>query len=241
MKNILFLILSTLIFSCGKTTDNTKTAEDSVKPIQHTVKPILKDGTIASVSEAIKVIEDTTSLKYKYIKLFIKKFQILSFPVSIRSTLKISSTKLYSDKSNEVNRKSYDTLFVEDIGYNTCDLCYGILPDTSRFYSLILFFHADDLVPILMTFTKDGKKISETSLIVNGCGSDCGLDYCSSTGLIEKDLSIYCADSINYAPCNENNEKDESKREHYINYKQGRINPDGTIQLSEGKRKDLLK
>jgi len=232
MKNILFLVLATFIFSCGKTTDNTETAEDTTK-----INKIEEKKDI----EPSNIKKDTIMLSTpEYFKLFIKKLKLLSLPLSIRSTLAISSTELYSSKSTKINKDSYDALFVKDIGANSCNLCYGMLPDTSIFYSIILFYNADDLVPVLITFTKDGEKIAEVGLILHGCGAECGLDYCSSTGVIENDLSIYCADSINYAPCNDNNDKDESKREHYVDYKEGKINPDGSIQVSEEKHKDII-
>ena len=112
--------------------------------------------------------------------------------------------------------------------------CYGLLSDTTDFYSLIYFVPADSYYPVLATYDKSGKLISQESLLVSGCGSDCGLVYCSSTGVINKDLSLFCADTVKYNfHCDTLGEPVPSSGMTYSIVKKGKVKRDGKIELGK--------
>jgi hypothetical protein len=92
---------------------------------------------------------------------------------------------------------SIDTLFIK-ARYSGEAYCYGFLSDTTRFFTLIYYFPADNYYPVIANYTKNGILLSKDSLVVRGCGSDCGLMDCSITAVINKDLTIYCTDSVKY-------------------------------------------
>ena len=51
-----------------------------------------------------------------------------------------------------------------------------MISDTSNYFGILYFMHADDLLPILKTFDKKGKLITEEILATScwqGCESDC--------------------------------------------------------------------
>src|SRR5437868_237418 len=75
---------------------------------------------------------------------FLKKFKPIKLPFyydqNANENPKVESTDI----------KSSDTLFIRgDDKYLTEVLCYGILPDTSKYYGLIVMYPADALIPIL--------------------------------------------------------------------------------------------
>jgi hypothetical protein len=112
---------------------------------------------------------------------------------------------------------------------------YRLLPDTMNSYKVIWLEPAEVLIPVLTTFSKSGKKISQENLTIGGCGSDCCFS-CNETIIINPDLSIYAADSIKSCKCDSSGPK-ENTMEKYVLMKTGHISGDGKIQLSQTKKK----
>ena len=111
---------------------------------------------------------------------------------------------------------------------------YALLADTSKFYSLIYFGTAEDIYPVLVTFSKTGKQLNKETLIVHGCGSDCGLKYCSYTAQINKDLGIYIADTLKYeGMCDSADHFNPNSDSTFIFAKTGQVDRSGTIKLGE--------
>ena len=142
------------------------------------------------------------------------------------------------DKKNlfEIDKHSIDTLFFkgenDDILYG-----YGLLADTSNFYSLLYFGQAEELYPILVTYSKSGQLINKETLIVNGCGPDCGLTYCSYSALIKKDYSIYLADTAKYQGiCDSLGNFLPNSDSMFVNSKNGLVDKNGYIKLDKEKR-----
>lgn len=138
---------------------------------------------------------DNHSGEYSKTELFrqyIKKFRPIDLPFVFRES-EVSSHDIES--MAKFNGKSDDTLFLKT-DYPDETHCFGVLKDTSKFYSLIYFFPADSYYPVLATYTKDGQLISKEGLIVNGCGGDCGLKSCSENGIINSDYSIFTSDTL---------------------------------------------
>jgi len=163
---------------------------------------------------------------YVQFRQFLKKFKPLQLPL----TLKIGSIE--TKNLPNIDYKSLDTLFI-DASYS---VCYGMLPDTSSYFGLIVLMAADDILPFLLTYDKTGKLMSKEDL-VRGCGSGPGIEYCSSIGIIKKDLTIYCTDTSKTFEY-DNKGKAVNKR-YYCISKEGKINKDGKITMTKEQTKDL--
>jgi len=163
------------------------------------------------------------------IKDFIKKFKIVPFPFYY---LGWARNEYYTSRSFELNFNSTDSLFYEKADGPVYG--YAMLADTSKFYSLIFFGTADDIFPVLVTYSKTGKQLSRETLIVHGCGSDCGLKYCSYTAQINKDLGIYIADTVKYeGMCDSADNITPNSDSTFIYAKRGQVDKTGTIKLGE--------
>jgi hypothetical protein len=106
---------------------------------------------------------------------FIKKLKILPAPFFL--------------EAGEINRSVYSQVEVEDTLFmkDGSSFYYGLLPDTSNFFAVIMLSVSDSYIPILTTFDKTGKKIDSQSLQIYECGSGPSEGYCSSKGTIGKD------------------------------------------------------
>ena len=164
------------------------------------------------------------------IKDYIKKFKLIQFPFYFNNE-NIDRNQLF-----ELSKNSNDTLFYkfenEDKVYG-----YGILEDTTNYYSLIYFGVAEGLYPVLCTYSKGGQMINKEILIVHGCGSDCGLRYCSYSVIIKKDYSIYLADTLKYeGTCDSlGNYLPNSGDSTFINSKTGLVDKSGNIKVDPEK------
>jgi hypothetical protein len=165
------------------------------------------------------------------IKEFIKKFKIIQTPFRYFGG---NAGQNYESQLFELKKNSIDTLF-HPVPSDAAAYGFGMLADTSNFYSLIYFHSADALYPVLYTYSKSGKLIGEESLIVRGCGSDCGMSYCSSTAYINKDLSIYMADTLHYEENCDDADNVIPVDSTFIFSKTGSIDKSGKIKMSEEK------
>jgi len=167
---------------------------------------------------------------------FLRKFKIIDLPFVYRYVDFKENFDL--DKMPSIDIKSIDTLFIKK-GYPEGIKFYSILPDTSKFFSLIYFYPADSYYPILVTYDKKGKQIDETALIVNGCGGDCGLQYCSSTGIINNDLSIFCADTLVWEYfCDSLSQPIPNSDIVWIDSKTGKLTNNGKLKMTNDKHEE---
>ncbi|GAO44724.1 hypothetical protein FPE01S_03_07630 [Flavihumibacter petaseus NBRC 106054] len=159
-----------------------------------------------------------------------KKFKIVQLPFYYKGwtdeTIDIS-------KLATLDQHSGDTAFYDISDENI--KCYGILSDTTNFYSLIYFRIGDAPVPVLATYSKKGKMLDNQDLLCYGCGSDFGLEYCSYTAQIKKTLDIYIADTSVYSGQNDSLDLDNVKKSDstFINYKTGKIELNGKISIGQ--------
>lgn len=161
---------------------------------------------------------------------FLKKFKPVEFPYVFKFTDKI---EVKYDNLQKLNSHSNDTLFVKD-EYIDEVYCFGYLKDTSKFYSLIYLFPADNYYPVLITYSKKGEIISKESLIAVGCNYDCGLQSFSENSIINRDYSIYCADTVVWEYfCDSIGNPISNTTETWIRYKRGKINKNGKIIMSK--------
>jgi hypothetical protein len=175
-------------------------------------------------SEVVKVQQQESPIKG-----FIRKFKVLPFPFYY---LGWARNDYYKDQSFELNWNSTDSLF-----YTKSDVPvygYAMLADTSKFYSLIYFETGDEIYPVLVTYSKNGQQLSKEALLVTGCGSDCGLKYCSYTAQIDKGFSIYIADTLKYdGMCDSTGNYAPDSDSTFIYSKTGQVNKTGVIKLGE--------
>lgn len=164
-------------------------------------------------------------------RIFLTKFKPIELPFVFRYGNFEDS--LDFEKMPVVNPNSNDTLYVKEKDRNEIK-CYGMLKDTSDFFSLIYFYPADSFYPVLVTYDKKGNQIDKVSLIVNGCGGDCGLEYCSETGIIYEDRSILCADTVIWKfSCDSLGEPIPDSDSVWVNSKAGRIKDNGKLIMKK--------
>lgn len=164
------------------------------------------------------------------IREFIKKFKLIQPPFNY---LGGNVENYYAKQLFELKRNSNDTMFYNTDTYDLPAYGFGMLADTSNFYSLILVHTAENNYPVLYTYSKSGKLLGREALIVRGCGSDCGLKYCSSTADIDKDLSIYIADTSRYEGMCDSAGNYIVGDSTFIYSKTGSINKSGIITMNE--------
>jgi len=164
---------------------------------------------------------------------YIKKFTLVDLPFYFKGW---NGNNIDDNKLFPIDKHSIDTLFFkgenEDIIFR-----YGLLADTTNYYSLIYFGKAEEKYPILVTYSKSGQLISKETLVVNGCGPDCGLTYCSYSALIRKDFSIYLADTAKYEGiCDSLGNYLPNSDSTFVNSKIGLVDKNGFIKLDKEKR-----
>jgi len=172
--------------------------------------------------------EKLTTVRNSSFDNYIKKFHLLSLPFFFTGSMgsNIDSTHLF-----QIKKQSADSLFFTGVNDETI-YGYGMLADTTDFYSLVYFGQAEDIYPILVTYSKEGKLISKETLIVHGCGSDCGLTYCSYSALIRNDYSIYLADTTKYEGiCDSVGKYLPNSDSTFINSKIGQVDKRGNVKL----------
>jgi hypothetical protein len=133
----------------------------------------------------------------------------------------------------KTNPNSPDTLFLKS-GYV---ICYGLLPDTSKYIGLIWQGIADYEPPFLATFTKQGEMIDEKELFVGQCGgADCGWS-CDETIKIDEHYKTFSIDTVMVWDCGDSLRTNLKKT---IFYKSGRVDEKGKITMSDTKE-ELVK
>jgi len=157
-------------------------------------------------------------------KAFLNKFKVIKLPY------------YFSDNNdnisglNTLDEGSADTLFIKPEG-GSC-YCQGILPDTSKYYAVIVLFPADSYYPMLYTFSKAGKKISKEFLLVAGCGPGPEVVYCNSTTTIYKNNSIYSADSATLLDVDSTGAPIKNTEDSTVRFKKGYISKSGKVIIS---------
>lgn len=220
------LILGCLIFSLSSCdTSNLKSKE-----VDH--DKIGSGGVVDKLNNSRRDIEKATEkrkIRKQLFNVFLKKFKKIDFPYIYR----YPGSEEYGREKFKLNQNSSDTLFIKTEYFDE-SYFYGYLSDTSNFFSLIYFLPAESLYPVLATYTKNGDLLNQESLIVYGCGSDCGLKYCSQTVTIRNDFMIEMVDSSKYeGECDEEGNYNPKGHKLYIHSKRGRIKKNGEIEMSK--------
>ena len=157
---------------------------------------------------------------------FKNKFEVLKLP------LKIEPLKLELDKYVSLNESDLKFINSKDLNSDLDKVfAFGILPDTIDSYKIVYLYPYEYYVPFLVTYSKNGKKVSEVNLSVGGCGSDCGF-FCSDYVKIYSDYSIHSVDSIRNYECDSLGIVENTLRK-IIRHKKGKVNKKGIITFSE--------
>lgn len=134
--------------------------------------------------------------------------------------------------SNDTEFKHIDSAIGAPFNLGFDHLAYGKIKTNGDYSALITLGLADCLGTNISTFGKSGKIIASQYIGIGQCGSGPGFT-CSEVVKINKDYSIYAADSIteqevdsNYAPVA------GGKIFSYVVYKKGKLLPDGHIELT---------
>lgn len=150
---------------------------------------------------------------------FLKKFKVLETPAVLAEGRAI-------DPKNSVltDPTTPDSLFTQ----SSTLICYGMLPDTVSFYSLIFYAPASTYVPVVSTFDKNGDRIDSKS-IEFGCW-DGGPDeyFCEGEVVIDNAMNLSLSHTILCSNCG-NLSTNPIK---YFNYGNGVFNSSGQIELN---------
>ncbi|MDX6189725.1 hypothetical protein SGQ83_10210 [Flavobacterium sp. Fl-318] len=166
------------------------------------------------------------SIQSKDFEVFLKKFKTLKFPLNIKtSDIQIENLKAFT--KNDL--KFLDLNNIDPDLDNVYP--YGILPDTLEAYKVIYLLPAETHIPVIATYTKEGKKISTEELGVGGCGADCGFT-CAAYIKIDRNLKIHSVDSITSHQCDSLGPILNTKR-NYTHFKDGTITKKGKITFSK--------
>lgn len=167
---------------------------------------------------------------------YLKKFKPVELPFTYTDNYAGKSVDM--DQLFSLDNKSNDTLFLKS-DYLEEIKCLGMLPDTSEFFALIYLYPAEDYYPQIVTYDKKGTIIDEASLLAVGCGSDCGLSSCSQIAMINKNLSIFCADTLIWEHmCDSLGQVIPNSSQIWINTKSGQISNKGKLMLE---KKSIIK
>jgi hypothetical protein len=173
--------------------------------------------------------EGTSRSDLETFRKFRNKFKVIDLPFVYRQA--DFKDGLDFEKLPTIKKESSDTPFVKS-DYPDGVKCYGLLRDTSKYFAFISFFPGDSYFPVLTTFDRNGKFIGHTSLIANGCGGDCGLQYCSMSSIINKDFSIFCADTVKWEYfCDSLAEPIPNSDIIWVDSKKGHLQSDGSIKM----------
>jgi hypothetical protein len=169
---------------------------------------------------------DQLVMKSNDFKTFINKFKILKVPLTIEPL------KIQDGNFKQLTKTDFKFIDLHDIDPKLDNVyAYGILPDTLESYKVIYLFPSEIRLPIMATYSKNGKKISEEELSVGDCGSDCGFT-CNEYIKIYSDLKIYSVDSIQSYDCDSLGIKENTLKK-YTRFKNGSINKKGQIIMSQ--------
>ncbi len=115
---------------------------------------------------------------------------------------------------------------------------YKQIPSNGNYIAVISLQIADCFIPVLTTYKPDGTIIDKKVIAIGQCGHDCGYE-CEEFMTIKADYSIYTSDTITSCECDDMWEIIPGTCEDFVIYKEGKINNDGKIELSDEIKKPL--
>jgi len=135
-------------------------------------------------------------------------------------------------KGCNVNPDSYKR-FSDSSKYVTgYSLPYGQAYTNGAYVAVITLGAADCYLPILTTYKPNGEIIDEKGIAIGRCGGDCGFT-CEEFMTLRKDFTFYASDTITTYECDSLGNETPGTHECYVAYIEGKVKPDGTIEMSE--------
>ncbi len=165
----------------------------------------------------------------KLFKEFLNEFELIKLPYKFRCNRCLDCRNPMDRKQ----QKAFDTIKYKKFapsneGLHSID--YYKRFETNDFHGLIFRYGGDDYFPVVVTYTKSGEKIAQNTLMAEGVGA--GLDYSTETGIIYKDLTIFCADTmlVDYQSDTTGKKKSNSYLL-WVNTQKGRLLKNGNFQM----------
>lgn len=164
--------------------------------------------------------KEETSNNVKF-QTFIHKLKIINLPFEYRA---------YTEENYLVDEK----LNTDFIAYNKdtfqCANVIGLLNDTTDFYAIVWLIAAGHSLPIVSTFDKSGKLISNIHLFnIKETGLNCEFNSMSYSYL-DKDYNIQLIDTITESKCEADNIQ---IRKYYVSKMIGKINKNGVVKYGK--------
>lgn len=207
MKKLFLITITSFVFACQNNHSNNSDAQKA-------------DLNISQIENKEGSVEPENPEFQKYLE----KFYASDLPILVKGCEE-EETSLYEFDGVEFSQ------FIKERSFS-----YAQIPANGDFKATITLGLADCYLPVLTTYKLDGKVIDSKTLAVGYCGGDCGFT-CEEFMTISKDFKIYVADSIKSFECDgEGNEIPETF-EQYVVFKEGKLLPDGRIELSEEVKK----
>lgn len=109
----------------------------------------------------------------------------------------------------------------------------GVVADTSKFFTFLFYYPADDFAPYLITFDKKGNLIDNHMTGYN-CGAGCGF-YCNgSVFILNKDLSFLSRQVTYEGECEDDTDNMDTTKVYYeVWERKGKILANGKIREDE--------
>lgn len=209
MRLMLHLLIVSFLFACQNIDNNSKRNENNTN----------QDSTFKEEESVFPKVNDDFSR-------YIEKFQETELPITIKGC-SVDPSDFY-EFDGELFRR-----YNEDNSYP-----YLNIPTNGIYIALVTLGIADCYLPVLTTYKLNGEIIDEKTIAIGHCSGDCGFD-CEEFMTIKSDYSIYTADTISAYECDSDGKMIPETFEHYIVYREGKLLPDGKIQLSDEIRKSL--
>jgi len=120
------------------------------------------------------------------------------------------------------------------------ELAYCKFKTNGDFIATVSLGLADCLLPILTTWTKDGKQINRQTIGIGYCGSGPGYN-CEEFMRIDKNFVLYTSDTIASYDLDSLDRTISGTLRNYVIYKQGKLLSSGKIELSDTIKRNLRK
>lgn len=212
MKTIIFILTIITLAACQTSTEN--------RTGQVTEDTIIFTETF---SESQKPEFHEVSGEFAA---YLKNFRKTDLPVAIKGCVLNYNGLAYFDGTKYIQ-------FNEDYSY-----AYSQIPTNGNYVATITLGLADCLLPVLTTYKPDGRIIDRKTIAIGYCGSDCGYS-CEEFMSISKDFNIYTSDTISTYDCDSLGYEIPGTYKYYVIYKEGKLQANGKIQLSEEMKKPL--
>ncbi|HRD52582.1 MAG TPA: hypothetical protein PKY96_08040 [Flavobacteriales bacterium] len=104
----------------------------------------------------------------------------------------------------------------------------GLLSDTALAFHVLWLFPADDMLPMVSTFSKDGALIKAVCLAMGECHSD-ACYTCQETAMVDEQLRVLTTDTVKDCACDSTHNPIAGTCRRYVKVCEGLITEKGTF------------